>query len=122
MLLFKYIISFFQDPVGELKKIQRHLGLNLSDKRLKEVLARCSLDKLKEDVINHVSKSPVDFPVTPDYLYRKGIFLMSIPVYFCPCYCLIKSEILMKVLFCICAQCLVLNNLIFVSLTETLAG
>lgn len=56
-----------------MKKIQEFLGLSHSDKRLQEVLDRCSLDKLKKDVDDGKVWSPLVSHDGKSFLYRKGI-------------------------------------------------
>lgn len=48
------------------------MGLNHSDERLQEVLKRCALNTLKDDIDRQRFLSPVKTHVSPSYLYRIG--------------------------------------------------
>lgn len=68
------LLSFLKNGIAELKNLQRFFGLNHSDKRLQEILDKCSLANLKTAVLERKCVSPFFDEEVLARIYRKGIF------------------------------------------------
>jgi len=60
--------------VKELRRVTRHLGLDHSDDRLQQVLDKCSINNLKNDVKNKKVFTPLVNEQGESILYRKGLY------------------------------------------------
>lgn len=67
---------YLQNGVQELRRISDYLGLQLSDDRLEEVLKRCAISNLKEDVDSGKVKTPIVNKEGKSLLYREGKFIV----------------------------------------------
>lgn len=56
----------------ELKKVSEYLGHHLDEVRLQEIINKCSLESLKNDVESGAVKSPLVDQQGKSILYRKG--------------------------------------------------
>ena len=61
-----------QTPVPALRKVSEHLGLDLSDERLEQIMGKCSLQNLKNDVETGAVKTPLANKEGKSIIYRKG--------------------------------------------------
>ncbi|XP_060567370.1 sulfotransferase 1B1-like [Ruditapes philippinarum] len=62
-----------KNTLNEVRRIQNYLGLNHSDERLQEVINRCSIDNLRNDVDSGKLKTQLIDNNGKSALYRKGI-------------------------------------------------
>ena len=68
----------FQNGVEELRKVSKYLGLAQSDNTLQQVLDKCSINNLKNDVKNKRVYTPFVNEQGESILYRKGLWYIVI--------------------------------------------
>jgi hypothetical protein len=88
MIIVVESVSFLpQNTLNEVRRIQNYLGLNHYDECLQEVINRCSIDNLRNDVDTGKLKTQLVDDNGKSALYRKGTRLYDFYIssfYNCP--------------------------------------